>query len=95
MIPLSLTLKAFGPFRDEQTVDFTVLAAQGLFMVSGPTGSGKTTVFDAITFALYGEASGELRRSDQFKSDYATLEEECSEMCIRDRYRSRLPLNRQ
>ena len=78
MIPLSLTLKAFGPFRDEQTVDFTVLAAQGLFMVSGPTGSGKTTVFDAITFALYGEASGELRRSDQFKSDYATLEEECS-----------------
>lgn len=78
MKPQFLTLEAFGPFRGKQSINFSKLAAQNLFMVSGPTGSGKTTVFDAITFALYGEASGELRRSEQFKSDYASLEEECS-----------------
>ncbi len=78
MIPLLLTLKAFGPFRKEQTINFTKLSSQGLFVISGQTGSGKTTIFDAITFALYGEASGGLRSSDQFKSDYAEPEEECS-----------------
>lgn len=78
MIPIELTLKAFGPFNQEQHIDFTELAAESLFMISGPTGSGKTTIFDAITFALYGEASGELRNSDQFKSDYAEPGEECS-----------------
>ncbi len=78
MIPIELTLKAFGPFHQEQHIDFTKLAAESLFMISGPTGSGKTTIFDAITFALYGEASGELRNSDQFKSDYAEPGDECS-----------------
>ena len=78
MVPIELTLKAFGPFNQEQHIDFTELAAESLFMISGPTGSGKTTIFDAITFALYGEASGELRNSDQFKSDYAEPGEECS-----------------
>ena len=78
MIPIELTLKAFGPFNREQRIDFTELTAENLFVISGPTGSGKTTIFDAITFALYGEASGEIRNSDQFKSDYAAPEEECS-----------------
>ena len=78
MIPITLTLKAFGPFRKEQLIDFTKLASDGIFMISGPTGSGKTTVFDAVTFALYGEASGDVRSSDQFKSDYSDPDEECS-----------------
>lgn len=77
MVPLTLKLKAFGPFLKEQEIDFTKLAQENLFMVSGPTGSGKTTIFDAITFALYGEPSGETRSSDQFKSDYAEMDDEC------------------
>lgn len=53
-----LTLQGVGPFLSEQTIDFDALAASGLFLIDGPTGSGKTTLIDAIVFALYGELSG-------------------------------------
>ena len=54
MKPLSLTLRAFGAYAGEHTVPFQQLAAMGLFTVTGPTGSGKTTLFDAMAYALYG-----------------------------------------
>ncbi|WP_214630458.1 AAA family ATPase [Paenibacillus agaridevorans] len=61
MRPLKLTMTAFGPYRDAETVDFAELGERRLFVISGNTGAGKTTIFDAITFAIYGTASGEDR----------------------------------
>ncbi|SDM84357.1 AAA family ATPase [Acetanaerobacterium elongatum] len=78
MKPLTLTINAFGPYAGRQEIDFEQLAGQNLFLITGPTGAGKTTVFDAITFALYGRASGESRRdAEKLKSDYATPDEPC------------------
>ena len=57
MKPEKLVLHAFGPFGGTQEIDFTGLYDQGIFLITGPTGAGKTTIFDAITFALFGEAS--------------------------------------
>lgn len=59
MKPLRLKMQAFGPYVQEQIVDFEKLARSGMFLIKGPTGSGKTTIFDAITFALYGGSSGD------------------------------------
>ena len=59
MKPLRLKIQAFGPYVQEQTVDFEKLARSGMFLIKGPTGSGKTTIFDAMTFALYGGSSGD------------------------------------
>ena len=59
MKPLYLKMQAFGPYVQEQTVDFEKLARSGMFLIKGPTGSGKTTIFDAMTFALYGGSSGD------------------------------------
>lgn len=61
MRPLRLTMRAFGPYRDAETIDFTKLEDRRLFVISGNTGAGKTTIFDAICFAIYGTASGEDR----------------------------------
>lgn len=59
MKPLRLKMQAFGPYVQEQIVDFEKLAHSGMFLIKGPTGSGKTTIFDAMTFALYGGSSGD------------------------------------
>ncbi len=77
MKPVTLTLSAFGPFRGEETIDFAAAGEEGVFLVSGPTGAGKTTIFDAITFALYGKASGTARQSDNFRCHSADPAREC------------------
>lgn len=75
MRPLKLTMECFGPFVAE-TVDFTSLGDE-LFLISGPTGSGKTTIFDGICYALYGEASSPDRLADGMKSDFADIGKPC------------------
>ncbi len=75
MRPLKLTISAFGPYAGEQYIDFTRLNEQ-IFVISGPTGAGKTTIFDAISFALFGEASGSSRDRDGLRSDFALPETE-------------------
>lgn len=78
MKPINITLSAFGPYSKHTFIDFEALGADGIFLITGDTGAGKTTVFDAISFALYGEASGgrERRSSRSFRSDYASAREE-------------------
>ncbi len=71
MRPLRLIMRAFGPYVGEQRLDFTHFDGQPLFLVHGPTGSGKTTILDAICFALYGEASGSERQAGQLRSQQA------------------------
>lgn len=71
MRPLQLTLSAFGSYVKESTIDFEQLGTSGLFLISGDTGSGKTTIFDAICYALYGKASGSVRDDSMFRSSLA------------------------
>lgn len=71
MKPLRLSMQAFGPYLEEQVLDFETLARQGLFLIHGPTGAGKTTIFDALTYAFYGAASGDDRKADRLRSDHA------------------------
>lgn len=75
MRPLKLTISAFGPYAGVQEIDFTILNEQ-IFVISGPTGAGKTTIFDAISFALFGEPSGSSRDRDSLRSDFAEPETE-------------------
>lgn len=75
MRPHVLTMSAFGPYADVQTVDFDRLGSKGLFLITGDTGAGKTTIFDAISYALYGEMSG--KRDDRYlRSHFASPETE-------------------
>ena len=71
MRPVRLRLSAFGPYAGCEEIDFTKLYGQGVYLITGDTGAGKTTLFDAITFALYGEASGGFREAGMFRSKYA------------------------
>lgn len=71
MKPLKLVVSAFGPYKDEVEIDFCKLGDNGIFLITGDTGSGKTTIFDAISFALFGEASGSRRENGSFRSDFA------------------------
>lgn len=75
MRPIELKMQAFGPYRDFIHLDFTKFGNHSIFLVNGPTGSGKTTIFDAISYALFNKASGESRENDMMKSDFATDEE--------------------
>ena len=74
MKPISLTIEAFGPYRDSVTLDFSELQNHSMFLISGPTGAGKTSILDAMVYALYGEPSGEVRKIDAIRSDFAEPE---------------------
>ena len=76
MKPEKLVISGFGPYGEKTEIDFSQLGKGGLYLITGDTGAGKTTIFDAITFALYGEASGDVRESGMFRSKYATDETE-------------------
>lgn len=72
MRPIIMEMSAFGPFAGRTTVDFEKLGSRGLYLITGDTGAGKTTIFDALTFALFGEASGTVRDKSMLRSMYAS-----------------------
>ncbi|MBQ3923759.1 MAG: AAA family ATPase, partial [Spirochaetales bacterium] len=76
MRPLKLIMSAFGPYVEKTEIDFSILGDSGLYLITGDTGSGKTMIFDAIVFALYGENGSGLRESKSFRSDNASPEAE-------------------
>lgn len=75
MRAISLSLTAFGPYWNKQIINFNELGGESVFLITGPTGAGKTTIFDAICFALYGRASGSDRDQDTLRSHFASIDE--------------------
>lgn len=71
MRPLKLTMQAFGPYADKECIDFTKLENRTMFVISGKTGAGKTTIFDGISYAIYGRASGNDRNGSELRSQFA------------------------
>lgn len=76
MRPIRLTMEGFGPYKDRTVIDMDALGTGGIYLVTGDTGAGKTFIFDAITYALYGETSGGSRDSRTLRSQYADDDEE-------------------
>lgn len=74
MRPLKITMSAFGPYAGEVTLDMQKLGKSGIYLITGDTGAGKTTIFDAISYALYGEASGNYRGNTTLRSKYASAD---------------------
>ena len=74
MRPVKLTMSAFGPYADKNVLELDKLGKSGIYLICGDTGAGKTTIFDAITYALFGEASGDVRETSTFRSKYAAPE---------------------
>ncbi len=74
MKPLNIEISAFGPYKSCITIDFTKIGENGIFLITGDTGAGKTTIFDAIMFALYGNVSGSNRQVNSIRSDFAEPE---------------------
>lgn len=75
MMPLRLEMNAFGPYAGKQIIDFRELKDRKLFLIYGPTGAGKTTVLDAMCYALYGDTSGDVRTGAHMRSEYASPQE--------------------
>ena len=71
---ISIEMSAFGPFKNKETIDFTRYDTDKIFLISGKTGSGKTTIFDAISYALFGKMTGEYRNESSIRSQYANRE---------------------
>lgn len=71
MLPIKLTLSAFGPYAEKQEIDFSAFGDSGVYLISGNTGAGKTTIFDGIVYALYGSMSSDTRKPDMVRSEYA------------------------
>lgn len=74
MKPVRLVMSAFGPYAKETVIDFSVFNGSGIFLITGDTGAGKTTIFDAVSYALCGVASGSIRDAKTLHSDFATTD---------------------
>lgn len=88
MKPVKLIMQAFGPYAGREEIDFRKLENRTMFVISGKTGSGKTTIFDGISFAIYGRASGEERTGSDLRSQFAKdelLTEVSLEFSLKDR----------
>lgn len=97
MKPLYLSIQAFGPFSDKEDIDFKKLGTYPLFLINGPTGAGKSSILDAICFALYGQTTGAERTASQMRCDHAkpdVLTQVCLDFSIGDKvYRiKRIPM---